>query len=156
MEIAQSKFFNCFRIAPLSRIYRASCGISVLICFYEHFPEHLFLFMHINIMNPELLTWSTINVIESFSTCPSFTSFITAANFGPTFFHDLSPKLACSIFINLSTIFISLNFGFCKTELFNSLFIHIKWKPVINYNLCRLSINMELHSINTSLIEFAY
>lgn len=154
MKIAQSKLFNCFSIASLSWINRASGWISVNISFNEHFPEHFFLLVHIDFMNIELLTRSSVNVVESFSASSSLSCFIRTANFGPTFFHDLYPKFTGSVVVDYSSVFVLFNFWFSKAKLLNTLFIQVEREPVINNNFCWLTIYIKFHAINSEFIEF--
>jgi hypothetical protein len=104
-------------------------------------------------MNLELLTRSSVNVVETFSASSSFAGFIAATNFGPAFFHDLNPKLTCPVLVDFSAILVLNDFSLGKTKLFNPLFIDIKWKPVINHNLSWFSVNMVLYTVDTSFIE---
>lgn len=106
-------------------------------------------------MNLKLLTWSSINIVESFSTCSSLCLFITTTNFGPAFFHDLYPKFSSFIFIDYITVFVLLNFAFSKAKLLVTLFINVERKPVINNYLSGFTINIKFYAINSVFIVFS-
>ena len=136
----------------MSRIYRTGGGIPFFVCFTKHFPEHFLLFVFVYIRNFKLLARSSIYIVESFHSSSCLRCFVRTANFGPTFFHDLHPEFASTIITSLSSFVIRFDFCFSEAKLLDTLFIDIKRKPIINYNLGGFSVNVKFYGINSKLI----
>jgi hypothetical protein len=100
-------------------------------------------------MHEEILTRSSIYVVQSLNCSSGFRCLVTSTDFGPCFLKNLDPHLSSRV-LHSNSVFVP-----CKAELLNSLLISVEWEPIVHDNFEWLSVNSHLNTVDSSSIHIS-